>query len=231
MEASTLNPTFNILESRFFQALDRVDLDHGLKADHQSRASQTKTRHARIDSAHIDQAVIEECIGGILVFTDQQQLVYASRTAQRVLNQLQSESEAKGSIPNEIGHICSLLIQSRHVFPDQSWLLEFDIFTKAMTRLHICARWLNLEVMPHPCLLLTIADRQQAIVNLVTEEADRYGLTPREKDVWLLQKNDYTYKQIATELGITPNTVKKHMRSIYAKKRANKKIHSAVALT
>jgi RNA polymerase sigma factor (sigma-70 family) len=68
-------------------------------------------------------------------------------------------------------------------------------------------------------LLLTIEDRQQAIINLVLEEADRYGLTPREKNVWLLHHNNYTYKQIAAELGITPNTVKKHMRSIYAKKK------------
>jgi DNA-binding CsgD family transcriptional regulator len=37
--------------------------------------------------------------------------------------------------------------------------------------------------------------------------------------VWLLQQNNYTYKQIAAELGITPNTVKKHVRNIYAKRR------------
>jgi DNA-binding CsgD family transcriptional regulator len=74
-------------------------------------------------------------------------------------------------------------------------------------------------MLEHPCLLLTIEDRQQAVLNLVIEEADRYGLSPREKEVWLLQQSNYTYKQIAAELGITPNTVKKHMRNIYAKKR------------
>lgn len=219
METPTLKPKFKILESHFFETLATADLENELEAGHRGQTNQNQTCQAQIN-----QALIEECIGGILVFTDQQQLVYSSRAAQRVLSQLQTESGAKNFIPNEIWHICRSLIQSRHLFPDQNWLIEFDIFTNATTTLHISARWLNLEAIPYPCLLLTLEDRQQAIINLVLEEAERYGLTPREKSVWLLQNNNYTYKQIATELGITPNTVKKHMRSIYAKK----KIYEAV---
>ncbi|MBE9112966.1 helix-turn-helix transcriptional regulator [Nodosilinea sp. LEGE 07298] len=155
-----------------------------------------------------------------MVFNDQQKLIYASEAAYRVLSRLKQSENPQNLIPNEIWHICQSLVQSRHLFPDQNWLIEFDIFTNAATTLHICSRWLNLDVIDHPCLLLTIEDRQQAILNLVIEEAERYGLTPREKEVWLLQQSNCTYKQIAAELGITPNTVKKHMRSIYAKKKA-----------
>jgi RNA polymerase sigma factor (sigma-70 family) len=205
METSTLKPKFKIPKPQSLGSLSVDDANIFRETD---------------KSYQINKALIEECIGGILVFTDQPQLVYASESAHRVLSQLQQDSTAKSLIPNEIWHICRSLIQSRHLFPDQNWLIEFDIFTSAMTTLHICARWLNVDVVSHPCLLLTIEDRQQAIINLVLEEADRYGLTPREKNVWLLHHNNYTYKQIAAELGITPNTVKKHMRSIYAKKKA-----------
>ncbi|OKH43863.1 hypothetical protein NIES30_23975 [Phormidium tenue NIES-30] len=180
-----------------------------------------KTISDKIDDHQFNKALVEECIGGILVFTEQQQLVYASKTAHQVLSQLNQESSASCLIPDEILHICQSLIQSRHLFPEQNWLIEFDIFTNAATTLHICSRWLTVDVVANPCLLLTIEDRQQAILNLVLEKANRYGLTPREKEVWLLQHNNYTYKQIAAELGITPNTVKKHTRSIYAKKKAH----------
>ena len=66
-------------------------------------------------------------------------------------------------------------------------------------------------------LLLAIEDRYQAVRNMAIEEADRYGLTPREKEVWILHRIGLTYKQTASELCITPNTVKKHMKSIYVK--------------
>lgn len=203
MEASTLKPNLKILVDPSFQERETFDLGY-----------------EDIKNDQIGKALVEEFIGGILVFTDQQKLIYASELAYRVLGQLRQSENANDPIPSEIWHICQSLVQSRHLFPDQNWLIEFDIFTNAATTLHICSRWLNLDVIDHPCLLLTIEDRQQAILSLVIEEAERYGLTPREKEVWLLQQSNYTYKQIAAELGITPNTVKKHMRSIYAKKKA-----------
>ncbi|MEB3357085.1 MAG: LuxR C-terminal-related transcriptional regulator [Synechococcales bacterium] len=135
------------------------------------------------------------------------------------MTQLLQDEGGERSLPDEIWHICQSLVQSRHLFPDQNWLIEFDIFTNAATTLHIRSRWLNIDGLERPCLLLIVEDRQQAIANIVLEEADRYGLTPREKEVCLLQHSGYTYKQIATKLGITPNTVKKHVRSIYAKKK------------
>lgn len=173
------------------------------------------------DDKLFHQELIEEFIGGVLVFTEQQQLIYANEGARKILSHLQQKNDSSSLIPDEIWHICQSLIQSRHLFPDQNWLMEFDIFTNFSTSIHVCSRWLNALEIEAPCLLLTLEDRQQALINLVIEEADRFGLTPREKEVWLLQHNGYTYKQIAAELGITPNTVKKHMRSIHAKRRAD----------
>jgi DNA-binding CsgD family transcriptional regulator len=206
MAASTLKSNFfNFLAEKGFEEASIVN---------------QKTISDKIDNHQFNKALLEECLGGILVFTEQQQLVYASKTAHQVLSQLNQESSTSCLVPDEILHICQSLIQSRHLFPQQNWLIEFDIFTSAATTLHICSRWLTVDVVASPCLLLTIEDRQQVITNLVLEEANRYGLTPREKEVWLLQHNNYTYKQIAAKLGITPNTVKKHTRSIYAKKKA-----------
>ncbi len=168
------------------------------------------------------QGTIESLLDGILILTEQQELIYANAGARRVLETLNAapiKGDATLSIPEEIWHICQSLIRSRNLFPKQHWLMESDIYTHDATNLHICARWLKLENRSDPCLLLTVEDRCQAIKSIAIEECQTYGLTPREKEVWLLHRNHYTYKQIAIELCITPNTVKKHMRSIHAKKK------------
>ena len=163
--------------------------------------------------------VIRDVIDGILVLTDQGHIVYANRNGIRVLNQLNQVEENIRQVPQEIWHICQYLIQSKHLFPNQHWLIQSDILIGHSTVLHIRARWLDMEVLDTPCLLLIMEDRQQAMQNLAREEAEHLGLTPREKEVWLLHRNNYTYKQIARELEITPNTVKKHMRSIHMKQK------------
>lgn len=160
-----------------------------------------------------------EFLDGILVFTEQEQLIYANENAHRILSRLHGDRFSPTRIPDEISHICQSLIQSRRCFPHQNWLVELDIYTQDATILHIRARWLKVEMMEHPCLLLVIEDRQQAIVNIAMEEAKQYGLTSREKEVWMLHRNDLTYKQIAKELGITPHTVKKHMKNIHSKRK------------
>ncbi|MGA7937024.1 MAG: LuxR C-terminal-related transcriptional regulator [Kovacikia sp.] len=71
--------------------------------------------------------------------------------------------------------------------------------------------------MQRPCVLVTLEDRLQSIQNAAISEGQKYGLTPRETEVWLRHRANYSYKEIASELYITFNTVKKHMKSIYAK--------------
>jgi Bacterial regulatory proteins, luxR family len=165
------------------------------------------------------ESVVEGLIDGILILTDQNQLVYANESARRVLRQLQSNELSDSPVPKEIWHICEYLINSRNLFPHQHWLAASEIFTDEATALHVRARWLQLESIDHPCLLLTLEDRYQALKNIAVEAAQKYRLTPREKEVWLLHRANYTYKEIASELCITPNTVKKHMRSIHTKQK------------
>lgn len=175
----------------------------------------------------LNAADINKSLGGVLVFSCQNELLYASNEACRILEQLQDDESPKSLIPNEIRHICQSLTESRRLFPDQNWLIQFDIFTRSEATLHIRSRWITVKGnIDNPCLFLNIEDRQQPVVNIILQEAENYGLTAREKDVWVLQHNNYTYKQIAAELGITANTVKKHVRSIHAKKKEWERINA-----
>lgn len=164
--------------------------------------------------------VVEELVDGVLIVTENRELIYANDCAHRILRRLHPHEALTHTIPEEMWHICQMLIQSRHRFPNQYWLIESQVFIDSSVVFNVRARWLQVEEMEHPCLLLTIRDQYQYIKEVVSEESQKYGLTSREREIWLLYRATYTYKQIASELCITPNTVKKHMKNIYLKQKA-----------
>lgn len=172
------------------------------------------------EQAVLPQEVIENLIDGILILTEQKTLIYANDCAKRILRQLNQSSTSISLIPREIWHVCQALIDSRHLFPNQYWLIESKIFVDSSVVFNVRARWLKLETVERPCLLLSIQDQYQYIKDIAIEESQKFGLTSREKEIWLLHRANYTYKQVASELCITPNTVKKHMKNIYVKQKA-----------
>lgn len=164
---------------------------------------------------------IADLIDGVLILTEEQDLIYANSSGQRILTHLNQDRDSPicHAIPEEIRHICQSLISSRNLFPHQHWLMQSEIFTQDAISLHIRVRWVSLETIVDPCLLLLLEDRYQVIQTLATAESQLYKLTAREQAVWVLHRAHYTYKQIATELNITPNTVKKHMKNIHVKQK------------
>jgi DNA-binding CsgD family transcriptional regulator len=82
-------------------------------------------------------------------------------------------------------------------------------------------RWLDLEKSGNPYLLVTVEDRLQSTQNAALTDVKKYGLTHREAQVWLLRQAKHSYKEIAAQLYITINTVKKHMKNIYAKQQSD----------
>lgn len=177
---------------------------------------------SRPDLPTVLPAAIADLIDGVLILTTDQELIYANSSGQRILNHLNQDHDRPSPhvIPQEIQHICQSLIGSRSRFPNQHWLMQSEIFTRDAIALHIRARWISLEPLVHPCLLLLLEDRNQAMQTLAMEESQQYKLTAREQAVWILHRAHYTYKQIATELNITPNTVKKHMKNIHVKQKS-----------
>ncbi|MDJ0704622.1 MAG: helix-turn-helix transcriptional regulator [Leptolyngbyaceae cyanobacterium MO_188.B28] len=122
-------------------------------------------------------------------------------------------------IPEEIHHICQSLIDSRSLFPHENWLIESKIFIDPSNAFNIKARWIKLETIDFPCLLLVMEDQHQFVRDIAIEESKKFGLTPREQEVWLLHRANYTYREIASKLQITSNTIKKHMKSIFTKQK------------
>ncbi len=168
-------------------------------------------------SDNLLQAVLESFADGVLVLTDRQDIVYANATAQTICSQLwHDEPEA---LPREIQRVCQALAGSHELFPSQPVMLESEVVAHNTT-FRIRAQWLKLEVSPRPCVLLRLQDQNQSTQGLATAEAQKWGLTPRETEVWLLRRSGYSRKAIADSLYIALDTVKKHLKNVHLKRQA-----------
>ena len=164
------------------------------------------------------QGVIESFFEGILILTEQGELVQANDLARQICEQLTQGKPQRNPVPQEIWCVCQALIESRSLYHNQPVIIESEITTDKLTWLRIRTQWLKLSAIKHPCLLVILEDRYQSVQNLAIAEVDKYSLTPREAEVWLLRRRQYALKEIATELSISLNTVKKHIKNIHAKR-------------
>lgn len=167
------------------------------------------------------QAIIEGFVDGVLILTEQGEWIHANEFGRRICQQLSQCTSPVNSVPQPIWHVCQSLIESRELFPEHRMIIESEIETDNAAVFRLRVRWLELGENDNPYLLVTIEDRHQSIQNAAIAEARKYGLTPREAEVWLLRKANYSYKEIADRLYITLNTVKKHMKNVYAKQQVN----------
>jgi len=159
--------------------------------------------------------VLEGMMDGILVVTVQGQVMYANQSAQEVCQSL--ADLASTSVPPQIWRICAALIETQPFLPDQNFILEDEICTNQLHGLRVRTRWLKYTPANESCLLVTIEDRKRNNTGAALAEAQRYGLTQRETEVWMLRRTNLSYKAIAAQLHIAIDTVKKHIKNIHAK--------------
>jgi DNA-binding CsgD family transcriptional regulator len=164
------------------------------------------------------QGVIESFIDGILILNERGDWVQANAIAQQICDRLTRNKTQPNSVPEEIWRVCKALIESRKLYPNEFAIAEFEIKIDKSTTIRIRARWLELKESSYTYLLIILENRCQSLQNLALIESERYGLTPREAEVWLLHRANYTRKEIAAELFISIDTVKKHLKNIKAKR-------------
>ena len=173
----------------------------------------------------LSQGVIESFFDGILILTEQGQLIQANNLACQICKQLTQtklRSNQDSWVPQEVWHVCQSLIESRSSYHNQPVIIESEITNDNSKNLRIRVQWIKLNATKSPCLVVILEDRYQFAQNLAIAAIDKYGLTPREAEVWLLRRANYTYKEIAAQLYISLNTVKKHLKNIHAKGSSHK---------
>lgn len=165
------------------------------------------------------QGVIEGLPDGIIILTDEGEILYQNNSARRICHQLSNHLSSKETIPAVIWRRCQALLENYQTWPDHSVVIEDEIKTGELIDIRIRVRWIDANKVK-PRLLVTLEDQYQSAQFKAIAEAHRYHLTDRETEVWLLKRVGYTYKAIAAKLHIAEDTVKKHIKSIHARREA-----------
>ena len=125
----------------------------------------------------------------------------------------------ESQLPAEIWQICRPAIQNKDVLSFEKVGIDADIILPNIGTVRI--RVQNINISQQPFLLIVLEDRQQTIRNKAISDAALYGLTEREREIWQMRLRGDAYKEIATTLWISVDTVKKHVKNVLAKQRSH----------
>ena len=164
------------------------------------------------------QAILDGLTDGVLLLTAAGEQIYANHKARQICAQL-SDITAQTLGVSRAWEMLETMIDRCSAVSQPPFVVETEIKDRTARLLRVRARWLDLKESK-PYLLIILEDYNQSLQNLAIAEAIKYKLTPREAEIWLLRRLGHTYKDITTQLYISLNTVKKHLKNIHAKQEA-----------
>lgn len=167
------------------------------------------------------QEIFEGLQDGILILTTSGNLVHANSSAHKICTQIRQQNDDEKMLSSAIWSLCESVIENRTLFPNQNIIISDEIEITNLARYRVRVRWINLNNQVKnntEYLLVTLENRYETLKNMALAEAKKYELTPRETEIWHLYRANYSYKEIADQLYITINTVKKHMKNIHVKR-------------
>jgi DNA-binding CsgD family transcriptional regulator len=158
-------------------------------------------------------------IDGILIVSRDGEWVYGNDMAYQICQELNLGLPVPGPIPHPIWQVCQVLLEPKKAGPNFVPLAEAEIQRSPSLRYRVRVRWLQLQEANQPYLLVTLEDIYQTVRCKALAEIQHYGLTARQSEVWLLYRTGFSYREIANQLFVTLNTVKRHMKDAYAKQK------------
>mgnify|MGYP006304025211 FL=1 len=164
-------------------------------------------------------AVLEGFNDGVLILNQTGHCIHMNQQAQAICRSLADDAAGLSQIPASLLALCKHLVESRDLFPQQSLVLTQSLQGPTGIRIRAKVQWLEFPSTPETCLLVMLEDLTNSAQTTALVESVKYNLTPREKDVWLLRRANHSYEEIASKLYIAVNTVKRHLKSIHAKRR------------
>ncbi|MFN6539959.1 MAG: LuxR C-terminal-related transcriptional regulator [Nostoc sp. EkiNYC01] len=175
------------------------------------------------DSKRADflQEVIEGLEDGILILNQAGKVLHANASAHQICCQFNQENCHDNFAPPAIWNLCESLLSNQSWLADKLIIFSDEIVLDKSNIFRIRVRLLDLDGFDVPCLLVTIQNKYECLKHVALTEVKKFELTRREAEIWFLYRNNYTYKEIASKLYITINTVKKHMKNIHAKRQAS----------
>ncbi len=155
-------------------------------------------------------SILEGLLDAVLIADIQGTLLYTNLSAQKICRQL----DIAHLQTHAIWSICELLKSQI----DRALILESDL-TIAETQYRVRVQWLNaIEEAQDTRLIVRFENQQHSMRCAAMLEAQYFGLTPRESEVWDLRNQGRSRREIADHLYISIDTVKKHLANIQIKR-------------
>lgn len=174
---------------------------------------------------------------GVIVASRYQKPVYWNLKAQHLCQEALNTNFPIAGLPGLVSEVCQQLMREGTA-ASSSITREYQ--TVAERTVRITVRWLEMNLgndrangngrVEHlravdskaeaPYLLIFLEDRDQALREELRIQQQKYDLTDREAEIWMLLQQEFTYQEIAKRLQISLNTVKTHVKNVYAKKRS-----------
>lgn len=182
-----------------------------------ARFSESQEQPKRAELAMLSR-LLEGFADGVLLLTQEGSCLYSNQEGHRLCQVLKDGQHSADAVPLGVWLMCRHMVESRSLFADEA-LVPTQTLTGAKDQLvRAKVQWLELPPGPDAYLLVLLEDQSRSAQATALLEAVRYKLTPREKDVWLLRHANCSYKEIAAKLFLSVNTVKRHLKSISAKR-------------
>jgi len=167
-------------------------------------------------------SLVESMSEGVLVVTRTLRPIYTNLKAKNLCQQLSQEEENNASLPSVITEVCHRLIKAG--LDDELFVAEYQGNQGHSVRLRV--RWLitgatrSNPTGHESCILILLEDCCEALTEDLWIDRRKYDLTDREAEIWMLLRQEHTYQEIANTLQISLNTVKTHVKNVYAKRRS-----------
>jgi ATP/maltotriose-dependent transcriptional regulator MalT len=168
-------------------------------------------------------ALAESLREGVMVISRNVKPIYMNQQAKEISEKLSVGDRHLTILPLEISEICYRLI--RYGTNYQQTIVT-ECLTVEQQTIRIRASWVNLgaadanlSASENQQIVIFLENRNQILQEDLQFEQQKYQLTDREIEIWSLLRQEYSYQDIAEKLHISLNTVKTHVKNIYAKKR------------
>ncbi|MBE9102239.1 LuxR C-terminal-related transcriptional regulator [Vacuolonema iberomarrocanum] len=159
---------------------------------------------------------------GVLILSDRGEVLFSNIYASKICQTLLKQNEDAQALPPELQQLVEIF-QVTETYPltrERLALLEGEFYIGDTNDIRVRVQLVQPDDRETPCFLVVLEDRQETVRRAAAAEIRKFNLTPREAEVWLWRRTGLTYNEIANKLFVTIDTVKKHLKSIYAKQEA-----------
>lgn len=225
---SSLEPTaFGSLFSSC--ATEKTNNASSARRTKQPSAHKPQTSNASLSETSIlnliRSSLLESLSQGVIVTSRGLNPLYWNAKARTLCQHLSGNDFPPLELPGEVSEVCHRLMRENRP-SDRPFVMECQAPTGQTIR--ISARWLELagaqsldrDGQRQAFILVLLENCDDLLREEIQIERKKYDLTEREAEVWMLLRQEYSYQEIAKMLQISLNTVKTHIKNVYAKKRS-----------